>query len=89
MTMSNDELDSGWSANREQLIQLLAAVCGEIPAVRDDTPLSALGLRPENIVVLAYQSHIAGLANLQDSDFDGVVTVGELASVCFASDFHG
>lgn len=68
--------------NDAEICNLLAHVYGDIPRLRNDTPLAALGFQQGNAVFLAHQAKIAGLSTLCDRSFKAILTVGDLAVAC-------
>lgn len=68
---------------------LLAHVYGDIPQLRGDTPLAALGFQPGNAVFLAHQAKIAGLSTLSDSSFEPMLTVEDFAIACRVDGLDG
>jgi hypothetical protein len=65
-----------------EISNLLTHVYGDIPRLRGDTPLAALGFQPGNAVFLAHQAKIAGLSTLSDSSFRAMLTVEDFAIAC-------
>ena len=82
MHMSNTGQAAPVEFNDAAISNLLSHVYGDIPRLRGDTPLAALGFQPGNAVFLAHQAKIAGLSTLSDSSFEAMLTVEDFAIAC-------
>lgn len=66
----------------ESIFDIVKDVFGDIPLMRADTPLLALGFQPSHAVLLAHLSKVAGLNVPTDHDFTSMNTIGDFAGVC-------
>jgi 20S proteasome alpha/beta subunit len=64
-----------------RVVELLRLTYGEIPEVRLDTPLTILGFRQADAVILASLTQILSETPLTDRAFAKVQTVGDLAAI--------
>lgn len=82
MNMSNTGQAASAEFNDAEISNLLTLVYGDIPRLRRDTPLAALGFHPGNAVFLAHQAKVTGVSTLSDSSFEAIRTVGDLSVAC-------
>lgn len=66
----------------DRVRHILVHTFGELPPLRADTPLAALGFQPAHAVILVHQAELAGLSFPRSIDFARIVTVGDFAAAC-------
>lgn len=72
-----------------EVANMLSAAYGPLPAIRVDTPLSALNFRPSDAVVLSYLAQQHGLCVPTDSDFSAIDTLGDLSRILMGESSGG